>query len=214
MILAAGRGRRMGGLTDSRPKPLLEVGGTPLIDRNLAAIARGGLTEAVSNLSWHGEQIRYYVGDGSRWGLSVAYSVEPEPPLETAGGVVAALPLLGAGPFLLINADVYSDIDLAAVAARQRTLVLVPNPPHHPDGDFCLGSDGMIGAAGRRLTFSGISVLDSAMFAAVPPGAQPLKPVLDRAIERGELAGVVHPGLWLDVGTPERLREADRLARA
>jgi N-acetyl-alpha-D-muramate 1-phosphate uridylyltransferase len=143
MILAAGRGERMGVLTASEPKPLLDVGGVPLIERQLARLATSGFIDVVINLSYRGAQIRARVGDGRRFGVTITYSEEGEPPLETAGGIVHALPWLGSGPFLLVNSDVYTDLELAAFAAHaagRSTLLLVPNPAHNERGDFGLGS--------------------------------------------------------------------------
>lgn len=212
MILAAGRGERMGALTASRPKPLLEVGGCSLIERHLRQLVAAGLREIVINVSYGAEQIRARLGDGRRYGASIRYSVEGEPPLETAGGVVQALPLLGRGAFVLVNADVLTDLDFAAFSSVPRaTLALVPNPPHHPRGDFGLAADGRVGQAEPRLTFAGISVLDTAMFEGLAPGRRALKPVLDAAIDAGALFGLRHDGLWLDVGTPERLATARAL---
>lgn len=212
MMLAAGRGERMGTLTANRPKPLLEVGGRSLIERHLERLVAAGAQDVVINLSYGGAQIRERLGDGRRYGASIHYSDEGETPLETAGGVVRALPLLGHGRFLLVNADVLTDLDFATFSAAGRaTLALVPNPPHHPSGDFSLGADGRVGHAEPRLTFAGVSVLDTAMFAGLGPGRHALKPVLDAAIAAGSLFGLRHDGLWLDVGTPERLDVARAL---
>lgn len=221
MLLAAGRGERMGALTADRPKPLLEVGGRSLIDRQLARLAAAGIDEVVVNLSWHGEQIRAALVEGSARGLAIEFSQEPDPPLETGGGIVHALPLLGCGPFLLVNADVLTDFELRTLIGRHTgpkalarpagTLVLVPNPAHNPNGDFAVDRDDRLVADGPRLTYGGIAVLDTAMFAGLAEGRRPLKPILDAAIERRELTGIVHEGVWLDVGTPERLAEAEAL---
>lgn len=216
MLLAAGRGERMGRLTATRPKPLLDVGGTSLIGRHLERLAACGVREVVINLSYRGAEIRNALGDGRRWRLSIAYSEEGEPPLETGGGIVHALPLLGAQPFLLVNSDVLTDFELATLIdeTARNTLVLVPNPDHHPHGDFGLDRQGFLSAAPPLLTYGGIAVLDPMLFAGVAPGRRPLKPVLDAAIERRELRGVRHDGVWIDVGTPERLEEARRAAGA
>lgn len=212
MILAAGRGERMRPLTDAVPKPLLEVGGQPLLERHLARLAAAGFREVVVNVSYRGDQIRAALGTGRRFGLDIAFSQEPEPPLETAGGVVQALPLLGTGPFLLVNADVLTDFDFAWLdgGADRPVLVMVPNPPHHPEGDFSLAPDGTLGHTAPRLTFAGISRLHTALFESLSPGPRPLKPILDAAITAGRLQGLRHDGLWLDIGTPERLEEARR----
>jgi MurNAc alpha-1-phosphate uridylyltransferase len=209
MILAAGRGERMGVLTAHSPKPLLDVGGGSLIERHLERLVAAGLDDIVVNLSYGGSEIRRRLGDGRRYGAVIRYSEEGDPPLETAGGIVHALPLLGGGRFLLVNADVLTDLDFGVLAALDRsTLVLVPNPPHHPGGDFGLDAAGRVGHAEPKLTFAGVSVLDTAMFDACGPGRRPLKPVLDEAIGAGTLFGLRHDGLWLDVGTPERLETA------
>jgi MurNAc alpha-1-phosphate uridylyltransferase len=217
MILAAGRGERMGVLTANEPKPLLAVGGVPLIERQLARLAASGFDDVVINLSYRGAQIRSRLGDGRRFGVAIAYSEEGEPPLETAGGIVQALPWLGSGPFLLVNSDVYTDLDLAAFAAHaaaRSMLLLVPNPAHNVNGDFGLDEDGSVTMQEPRLTYGGIAVLDATLFDGLPPGRRPLKPVLDAAIERGELRGQFYDGVWIDVGTPERLEEARLAAKA
>jgi N-acetyl-alpha-D-muramate 1-phosphate uridylyltransferase len=212
MILAAGRGERMGALTATRPKPLLEVAGTSLIERHLERLVAAGVDEIVVNLSYRGELIRSRLGDGRRWRARIHYSDEGEPPLETGGGIVNALPLLGAAPFLLVNSDVCTDFDFATLTrAARNTLVLVPNPPHHARGDFGLDESGAITSAAPLLTYAGIASLDPAVFAGLAAGRRPLKPILDAAIERGEVRGLRYEGLWIDVGTPERLAEANRL---
>ena len=221
MILAAGRGERMGALTAAQPKPLLRLNGETLIARQLGRLAAAGCSDVVINLSYRGDQIRAAVGDGSRFGLKVRYSQEPATPLETAGGIIAALPLLGDAPFLLVNADVVSDFDFALLAAARRsgrdsvsgTLVLVPNPDHHPQGDYGLGPGGRLRMAEPRYTYSGIALLAPALFAGLAPGRRPLSQVFDPAIAAGRLGGLLHPGLWIDVGTPARLTAAAVAAR-
>ena len=215
MILAAGRGERMGALTANEPKPLLAVGGVPLIEWHLAHLAASGFLEVVINLSYRGEQIRSRLRDGRPFGVAITYSEEGEPPLETAGGIVHALPWLGSGPFLLVNSDVYTDLDFAAFAAQaagRSTLLLVPNPAHNERGDFGLDEDGSVTMREPRLTYGGVAVLDTKLFDGLSPGRRPLKPVLDAAIERGELRGQFYDGVWIDVGTPERLEEARLVA--
>jgi MurNAc alpha-1-phosphate uridylyltransferase len=219
MILAAGRGSRMGALTEQRPKPLLEVGSESLIERHLRRMAAAEVREVVVNLCYGGEQIRARLGDGARWGLHIRYSVEAAPPLETGGAIVAALPLLGAEPFLLVNADVFTDFDFGRLgrggeAPAASTLVLVDNPPHNPEGDFGMAGDGRLTVAPPRQTFAGISVLMPDLFDGCAPGRRALKPILDRAVERGALFGLHYEGLWLDVGTPERLYAARAAAAA
>lgn len=214
MILAAGRGERMGVLTAAAPKPLLEIAGVSLIERHLERVAASGIEDVVINLSYRGTQIRDRLEDGRRFGLSIRYSDEGEPPLETAGGIIEALPLLGDEPFLLVNADAYTDFDFAQllVEAERSTLVLVPNPPHNPNGDFGLDEGGLVRSAPPLLTYAGIAVLEPALFAGLARGRRPLKPVLDAAVARRALRGFFYDGLWLDVGTPERLEDARRRA--
>ena len=215
MILAAGRGERMGALTATEPKPLLAVGGVPLIERQLRRLAASGFTEIVVNLSYRGAQIRSRLGDGRRFGITITYSEEGEPPLETAGGIVRALPWLGSGAFLLVNSDVFTDLDFAAFrahTAHRSTLLLVPNPAHNPLGDFGLDEDGTVTLVEPRLTYGGVAVLDTALFTGLAPGRRALKPVLDAAIGRGGLRGQFYDGVWIDVGTPQRLEEARCLA--
>jgi MurNAc alpha-1-phosphate uridylyltransferase len=215
MILAAGRGERMGSLTANEPKALLAVDGVPLIERHLARLAASGFVDVVINLSYRGEQIRGRLGDGRRLGVTIKYSEEGEPPLETGGGIVRALPWLGSGAFLLANSDVYTDLDFAAFrthAARRSTLLLVPNPEHNPAGDFGLDENGVVTQLEPRLTYGGVAVLDASLFAGLSPGRRQLKPVLDAAIARGALRGQLYDGVWIDVGTPERLEAARRSA--
>jgi N-acetyl-alpha-D-muramate 1-phosphate uridylyltransferase len=214
MILAAGRGERMGALTATQPKPLLDLGGRPLIEHHVVRLAASGVTEIVINLSYRGTQIRQHLGDGSRYGVSIAYSEEGEPPLETAGGIVQALPLLGLEPFVLVNSDVFTDFDFSVLVngPRRAMLVLVPNPEHNPRGDFGLDAAGFVSAAPPLLTYAGIAVSDPRSFAGLAPGRRPLKPLLDAAIARRDLKGLSFAGLWLDVGTPERLEAARAIA--
>jgi MurNAc alpha-1-phosphate uridylyltransferase len=214
MVLAAGRGERMGDLTAVRPKPLLDVAGVPLIEHHVRRLAASGIAEIVINLSYRGTQIREQLGDGGRFGLSIAYSEEGEPALETGGGIVQALPLLGSEPFLLVNSDIYTEFDFATLIGGPRVpaLVLVPNPSHNPRGDFGIDAAGRVSAAAPLSTYAGIAVFSSRMFAGLAPGRRALKPLLDAAIARRELAAVRFDGVWLDVGTPERLEDARRIA--
>ena len=220
MILAAGRGERMRPLTETLPKPLLEVGGHRLIEYHLAALAKHGIGEVVINLSWFGERIREALGDGKAYGLAIRYSEEGPVPLGTGGGLFAALPLLGTEPFLVVNGDVWSDFALQALRPLANSLahlVLVENPEHHPGGDFGLDAGGQLHAKPERLTYSGISVLDPRLFEGCEHRAFPLKPLLDRAMESGRLTGQRHAGVWTDVGTPARLSMLDselRLGKA
>ncbi|MET0291762.1 MAG: N-acetylmuramate alpha-1-phosphate uridylyltransferase MurU [Steroidobacteraceae bacterium] len=208
MLLAAGRGERMRPLTDRTPKPLLPVGGQPLIAWHLRALASAGFRDVVINLSWLGAQIPAALGDGREFGLRIAYSDEGEPPLETGGGIERALPLLAPGPFLLVNGDVFTDVDFASLRLPEDSLahlVLVPNPAHHPRGDFHLDGGRIVEDRGERLTYSGIAILHPDLLAGVTPGRFPLLPWLQRARASGRLTGQAHRGYWLDVGTPERL---------
>jgi MurNAc alpha-1-phosphate uridylyltransferase len=208
MLLAAGRGERMRPLTDACPKPLLPVGGRPLIAWHLRALAAAGFTEIVINLSWLGGRIRDALGDGAAHGVAIRYSEEGEPPLETGGGIRRALPLLGRAPFLLVNGDVFTDVDFRALrlpAGALAHLVLVPNPEHHPRGDFDLAAGRVVAGGGERLTYSGVAVIDPALLDGSEDGRFPLVPWLVRARDAGKLTGQRHDGYWLDVGTPERL---------
>lgn len=217
MILAAGRGERMRPLTDHTPKPLIAVAGRPLIEHHLLRLRDAGITDIVINLGWLGDRLRAALGDGSRLGLSIAWSKEGWPALETGGGIHKALPLLGPAPFLLVNGDVWTDVPLAGLAARATSLpandlahlVLVPNPPHNLRGDFGLAGDErygrMIPACAEAWTYSGLSVLRPELFADCMPGAFPLAPLLRDAAIRGRVSAELHRGIWIDVGTPERL---------
>jgi MurNAc alpha-1-phosphate uridylyltransferase len=212
MLLAAGRGERMRPLTDQCPKPLLPVAGKPLIAWHLERLAAAGFHEVVINLSWLGEQIAAALGDGSRYGVSIAWSREPWPALETGGGICNALPLLGSEPFLLVNGDVFTDIDfgsLCLAAGDLGQLVLVPNPEHNLKGDFFLSHGRVLESGGERLTYSGIALLRPELFAGAPGGRFPLLPWLVRAREAGRLGGQKHTGRWLDIGTPQRLAQLD-----
>ena len=213
MILAAGRGERMGALTATQPKPLLMIGDRSLIEHHVVRLAASGIEELVINLSYRGSEIRKRVGDGSRFGVSIEYSEEGEPPLETGGGIVHALPLLGREPFLLVNSDVYTDFDFRVLVERRvPTLVLMPNPTHNARSNFGLDAAGLVSAAPPLSTYAGIAIFDPKWFAELAPGRRPLKPVLDAAIARRELKGLEFLGAWLDVGTPERLEQARALA--
>jgi len=212
MLLAAGRGERMRPLTDHTPKPLLMVAGQPLIVRHIQRLAAAGFIEIVINLSWLGEQIATALGDGSRYGVAISYSREPWPALETGGGIFNALPLLGPAPFLLVNGDVFSDVDFAALRLAAHDLgqlVLVPNPQQHPQGDFGLEAGRIVEQGGQRLTYSGIALLRPELFAGAAAGRFPLLPWLNRAREAGRLGGQLHGGHWHDIGTPERLAQLD-----
>ncbi len=269
MILAAGRGERMRPLTDHTPKPLLAAGGKPLIVHHLERLARAGFRDLVINHAHLGERIAAALGDGSRWGVRIAYSPEGTA-LETGGGIFRALPLLGPEPFLVVNGDVWTDLDfapLALPAGRLAHLILVDNPPHHPRGDFRLArglvraepplvtqpqhADGRPASppppglteaplhrqghrgppatspaahdgglahdlqleSGRRLTFSGIGIYHPDLFRDCQPGAFPLAPLLRAAMAQARVTGEHYSGLWLDIGTPQRLADLDALLR-
>jgi len=217
MLLAAGRGERMRPITDSTPKPLVRVGGRPLIAWHLAALARAGIREVVINLSWLGAQVRATLGDGRDYGVAITYSDEGPVPLETGGGIFRAVPLLGPGPFLVVNADIWTDIDFAALALEAHAharLLLIPNPPHHPRGDFGLEGDLVVTRDTDRHTYTGVGMYRPEFFAGCTPGRFPLLPLLNRAIAAGVVRGQVHRGEWCDVGTVERLASLDARLRA
>lgn len=206
MIMAAGRGERMRPLTDSQPKPLLEVRGKPLIVHHLEALASAGFDEIVINLSWLGDQIRDYLGDGRAFGVSIEYSPEPEP-LEVAGGIVQAIDLLGER-FAVVNGDVFTDFDFARLrdAAGHAHLVLVDNPAHHPRGDFVLEGGKITERDGPRYTYSGIACFRRDFFIGLERGKRALAPLLHDAAILGQVTAEHYTGLWSDVGTVERLQ--------
>ena len=208
MILAAGRGERLRPLTDAIPKPLLNIDGRPLIEHHLERLAAAGFREVVINLAYLGDMIRETLGNGSRWGLNIHYSQEPQDALETGGGIVQALPMLGETPFATINGDVFSDYPLArlrAIKCDQAHLVLVPNPSHNPEGDFGL-SGGYIRLVGEPChTFSGISVYHPHFFESAPSGRFSVKPLLRTAAALQQVTGEIYRGEWHDIGTLERL---------
>ena len=212
MLLAAGRGERLRPLTDRIPKALVEVAGKPLIIWHLERLAACGVREAVINVSHLAERIVERLGDGRRFGLSIRYSREAEP-LETAGGIAHALALLGRQPFLLVNADIYCQVDFGpllqhSLGERLAHLVLVPNPAHRAQGDFSL-ERGRIGNVGSpRYTYAGVAVMSPELVASIVPGEKaPLAPFLRDAADRGRISGQLYDGLWQDVGTAERLAE-------
>jgi N-acetyl-alpha-D-muramate 1-phosphate uridylyltransferase len=212
MLLAAGRGERMRPITDSLPKALGPVGGRPLIAWHLAALARAGIREVVINLSWLGEKVHATLGDGRAWGVSITYSDEGPVPLETGGGIFRAVPWLGPEPFLVVNADIWTDIDFAPLAleeAAHARLLLIRNPPHHPRGDFGLEGELVVNREHERYTYSGVGVYRPEFFHGCTAGRFPLLPLLNRAIAAQLVRGQLHRGEWCDVGTPERLAELD-----
>lgn len=208
MLLAAGRGERMRPLTDQLPKPLLTVRGKPLIVYHLERLARGGVREVVINLAWLGARIRAALGDGSIWGVSIRYSDEGARALETGGGIFKALPWLSGEPFLVVNADVYTDFDFATLqiaADAWARLLLVPNPAHHSQGDFALEQGRIVAQGTPRYTYAGIGVFRPDLFQGCQPGRFALLPLLQRAIAARRLQGELYGGQWTDVGTAERL---------
>jgi N-acetyl-alpha-D-muramate 1-phosphate uridylyltransferase len=225
MILAAGRGERMRPLTDHMPKPLLQVAGKPLIVWHIENLVRAGICELVINHAHLGAQIETALGDGNRFGANIRYSSEGKA-LETAGGIAYALHLLGGEPFAVINGDIFCDYDFARLRERASRLksnddaahlVLVNNPPQHPNGDFGLADSrvsdprsSVLGPQSSTLTFSGIGIYQPALFKNIPRGSiAPLAPLLRAQIALGKVGGEHHPGLWVDVGTPQRLAELD-----
>jgi MurNAc alpha-1-phosphate uridylyltransferase len=208
MLLAAGRGERMRPLTDRTPKALLPVRGQPLIVRHLERLSRLGVRQVVINLAWLGAQIRAALGDGSAFGLSIRYSDEGSQALETGGGIFQALPWLGHEPFLVVNADVFTDFDFAALRIADRALahlLLVPNPAHHPEGDFALQQGCVVASGSPRWTYAGIGLYRAELFEGCQPGRFALLPLLQRAMAAQRLQGEIYSGLWSDVGTAERL---------
>lgn len=221
MILAAGRGERMRPLTDHTPKPLLKVGKEPLIGWHLRRLKQAGFSEVVINHAWLGQQIEDTLQDGSDYGLNIAYSAEGAQGLETAGGIATALPLLGEEPFLVINGDVLTDIDFEALKKEADKvdgehllahLCLVNNPEHNPQGDFGLQDGRVISHAATQHTFSGCGVYHPNLFQDTPAHqAAKLAPLLRSAMDNKQVSGSLHQGLWLDVGTVERLEQANQL---
>ena len=217
MILAAGRGERMRPLTDRVPKPLLEAAGKPLIQYHIEALREAGFTELVVNHAHLGAQIVARLGDGRALGVRIDYSPEPGNALETGGGIRQALPLLGAGAFVVVNADIWTDYPYRRLQREPEGLahlVLVDNPEHHRDGDFQLNGDQVSAEGDTRLTFSGIGLYRPELFAALPQGRFPLAPLLRSAMQAGQVNGEHYRGRWMDIGTAERLAELDRQLRA
>lgn len=216
MILAAGRGERMRPLTDVTPKPLLQVAGKSLLQWHIERLRDAGITELVINHAWLGDQIEAALADGSRLGVTIHWSREGEA-LETLGGIVKALPLLGDAPFLVVNGDIWCDIpfgQLSLPEADAAMLVLVDNPAHHPSGDFVLDADRVRAEGPSKLTFSGVGIYHPRLFAGCQPGRAPLAPLLRAAMARDEVSGRYHRGRWFDIGTPERLQWLDAELRA
>jgi N-acetyl-alpha-D-muramate 1-phosphate uridylyltransferase len=217
MLLAAGRGERLRPITDSLPKPLVQVRGRPLIAWHLIRLARAGVREVVINLSWLGEQLRAALGDGGEFGVRISWSEEGPVPLETGGGIREALPLLAPGPFLVVSSDIWTDIDFARLALApeaQAHLVLIANPPHHPRGDFGLDGEWVVNRDTDRLTYANVGLYRPELFSGFSPGRFPLLAVLNRGIAARQVSGEIHRGEWCDVGTPERLAQLQGQQRA
>ena len=221
MILAAGRGERMRPLTDHLPKPLLKVGGKALIEYQIESLAAAGFRDLVINHAHLGAQIEAYLGSGERYGVRISWSREPDGALETGGGIFQALPALEGEGFLVVNADIWTDYPFARLAkpisitsSFLAHLVLVDNPPEHPQGDFVLRDSRVLAEGAPRLTFSGIGVYHRDLFRGCQPGRFPLAPLLRTAMEKGRVSGEHYTGAWRDIGTPERLAELDRMLSA
>jgi len=219
MLLAAGKGARMLPLTEKVPKPLLQAGGCSLIEHQIRKLKAAGFGEFVINHAWLGRQLEQALGDGSRLGVDIQWSAEEEP-LETAGGIVQALPMLGRQAFAVVNADVWTDypyhrLPIALAADKLAHLVLVPNPDHHPSGDFVLEANAQVQlprpGSDSTYTFSGIAVYHPELFAAVPARKFPLLPLLRQAIESHGVSGELYKGIWMDIGTPQRLQALDAM---
>jgi len=221
MLLAAGRGERMGELTRHHPKPLLEIAGKPLIEHHITRLAAAGFRDIVINTAYLGDQIRDYLQDGHAWQVNIQYTEETQR-LETGGGILNALPLLtgeailGDAPFLVVNSDVWTDFPYQSIPKKitgKAHLVMVPNPSHHTEGDFVLKDaqgdkpSNVCQGAGPRHTFSGISVLTPSLFGGSSAGAFPLAPLLRAAMDDGQVSGELYCGYWVDVGTPQRLQQ-------
>ncbi|OBY75434.1 N-acetylmuramate alpha-1-phosphate uridylyltransferase MurU [Acinetobacter gyllenbergii] len=218
MILAAGLGNRMRPLTLHTPKPLLEVGGKPLIVWHIEKLKAVGVTEIVINTAWLGDKLVAALGDGSQFGVTILWSHEGEG-LETAGGIINALPLLGDQPFILVNGDVWTTMDFSSLLSvqledKQAHLVLVENPPQHLKGDFILANDLAYTfeqeQLGEALTYSGVAVLAPQMFAGLENGKRPLAPLLKQAMQQQQVSAEKMQAIWVDVGTPERLQQLDQ----
>lgn len=210
IILAAGEGRRMRPLTNTRPKPLIKVGGKSLLERHIEGLSAAGFTDIVVNASYFASQIVDFCHDRQFGDARVTVVVE-ETPLETAGGIVNALPLLGECPFAVVNGDVYADFPFARLQALDLQedlahLVMVPNPAHHPVGDFVLQQGRLLALGQSRVTYAGLSVMSPELFDGIRPGKTALRPLLDTAMIQARLSGQLWGGLWSDVGTPARLR--------
>ena len=213
MILAAGRGERMRPLTDTTPKPLLPVAGKPIIQYTIEQLVSAGFTDIVINIAHLGEQIKQALGSGKQFGASIVYSDEGKTGLETAGGIINALPLLGKEPFLVVNGDIANDYDFSLLLNKKidlAHLVLIPNPDHHLEGDFHLSPNGLVSETGdSSLTFSGIGLYHPKLFTNIEPETNRLGPLLRSVMPKNKITGEIFKGFWMDIGTPERLKEME-----
>ena len=214
MILAAGLGERMRPLTDKMPKSMLQVNGKPLIQYHVENLVQSGILDIIINHAQFGDQIESFLGNGKIWGARIAYSPEDESPLDTAGGIVEALPLLGEEPFLTVNADIWTDFPFQQLLNLSEDLlndlahiVLVDNPAHNAKGDFSLNKNRVLNEGDFMLTFSGISVFKPEFFKGCTSGSTPLTPMIRQAVSQGRVSGSHYQGQWRDIGTPERLQE-------
>lgn len=210
MLLAAGRGERMKSLTDHLPKPLISVGSKTLIEHNLERLGRVGIREVVINVSYRGHQIMDYIGDGRRFGVCVTYSMEPNSPLGTGGGILKALPFFESQPFLVLNSDVWTDYPFQELlkegSASDAHLVLVDNPDFHAEGDYCLLKSSKLGLQGTsKLTYAGFGVIHPRLFASCHPGYFSYIPLIEQAIQRSSVTGCCYKGVWFNVGTEKEL---------
>lgn len=210
LVFAAGRGERMRPLTQATPKPMLRAGARMLIEYHLQRLAAAGVREVVINTSHLAEQFPAALGDGSRWGLRIHYAYEGPEPLETGGGMLNALPLLGAAPFIAVNGDIWTDFDFSTLPQNPpglAHLVMVDNPPQHAAGDFALRDGQLHDEANRRLTFAGIGIYRPELLARHAAGRFSIVPILRAAMRAGKVTGTHHRGEWSDIGTPQRLAE-------
>ena len=216
MILAAGHGTRMKPLTDHTPKPLLKVGDKPLIVWHIEKLKKAGIENIIINIAWLGDQIPKALGDGSQFGVNLEYSDEQKDgALETAGGIIKALPFFSGEPFLVVNGDIWCDYEFSNTnplkAEKLAHLVLVNNPEHNPEGDFALSNTVVKLKGNNKHTFSGIGYYHPDLFKELPQGKRPLAPSLREAMDKNNVSGEHFAGDWRDIGTPERLEELDKL---
>ncbi|NQZ54603.1 MAG: nucleotidyltransferase family protein [Piscirickettsiaceae bacterium] len=213
MILSAGRGERLRPLTDQTPKPLLQAGKYRLIEYTIHALVKAGFTDIIINTAHLAEQFFDLLGDGQQYGATISYSPEPQGGLETAGGIINALPLLGDKPFLIVNGDIWTDYPYQQLSTATLTsnnlchLVLVTNPEHNPHGDFALNSSLLSGQGDTKYTYSGIGVFHPDLFSGLDVQRYPLKPLLLKAIAQQQVSGELYQGQWSDIGTIERLND-------